>query len=385
MEFSLTEEQKDLYTNILEFSRNELDADVVEADERGEFSATGWRQCGEHGILGGLLPESYGGLGLDAFSSALVMEALGRGCRDMGLVFSIAAHIYACIVPILKFGSERLKSEYLPRLGSGELVGTHSVTEPEAGSDIFAMTTRARRQGDQYVLDGSKCYATNSPEADLFLVQAVTHPDRGFLGITAFVVDKATQGLSVSRPYKKMGLRTSPIGDVYFDNCVVPETNRLGGEGHGALIFTHSMNWERACLFSAYLGAMERQLEETIAFAKERRQGGRAIKDFQAVNHKIVDMKIRLEASRLLNYKAAWLLDAKPTSGVSADSAMAKAFVSEAAVQSALDAVQVHGGFGIMAEGQVERYLRDAIPSQIFSGTSQIQRNVIAQSLGLKD
>lgn len=383
MEFDLSSDQQALYQATVEFARMRLSGLPGDGEPSGLSLREAWRLCGEQGILGLAVPEEYGGLGLGALDSALAMEALGYGCPDMGLVFSIAAHVYACVVPVLAFGESDLKRRFLPRMVSGELVATHCVTEPEAGSDAYAMKTRAERRDGGYALHGSKCFSSNAPVADLFLVHAVTDPAARFLGLSAFLVEKGTPGLSVSKPYRKLGLSTAPLGDVFLEDCPVPAANRLGREGQGGAIFTHSMNWERACLFAAYLGAMARQLEETIRFAKERRQFGRPIKEFQAVSHRIADMKVRLEAARLLAYRAAWQLDRGADGRPSIDSSIAKLFVSESAVESALDAIQLHGGFGIMAEGGVERALRDAVPGRIFSGTSEIQKNTIARMLGL--
>lgn len=376
MDFGWTQEQDDLYRSIADFAREALEPSSGTFRER-------WKCCGDQGILGLVVPEAYGGLGLDALTAARGMEALGYGCPDMGFSFSVAAHVYACIVPTLHFASDEMKERHLPRMASGDAIATHCVTEPGAGSDAFSMKTRAERHGDAYVLTGAKCFSSNGPEADVFLVHATTTPQGGFLGISAFLVERGTPGLSVSNPYDKIGLEGAPLGDVFLEGCEVPAGSRIGREGQGGAIFTHSMNWERACLFATYVGAMQRQLDDTIRFAKERKQFGRAIKEFQAVAHRIADMKVRLEAARLLVYRAAWTLQTRPDWKPSLDSSMAKLFVSEAAVQSALDAIQIHGGFGIMTEGGVERSLRDAVPGRIFSGTSEIQRNTIARALGL--
>lgn len=383
MDFRFTEEQDELYRSIVDFARSALEGFIEEADDPAIRFREWWRLCGEQGILGMLVPEEYGGLGLDPLTAARGMEALGYGCRDMGFCFSVAAHIYACIVPTLHFAPDAARERYLPSMVSGETIVTHCVTEPGAGSDAFGMKMRAEKDGPDYILNGSKCFSSNGPLADLFLVHAVTRPGAGFLGISAFLVERETPGLSVSKPYKKIGLEGAPLGDVFLEDCRVDGANLVGREGQGGAIFTHSMNWERACLFATYLGAMARQLEETIRYARQRKQFGKAIKEYQAVSHRIADMKVRLEAGRLLAYRAAWALGEKSDWKPSLDSSMAKLFVSEAAVQSGLDAIQIHGGMGIMSESGVERHLRDAIPGRIFSGTSEIQRSTIAKNLGL--
>jgi alkylation response protein AidB-like acyl-CoA dehydrogenase len=326
------------------------------------------------------LPAEMGGIGCDALTSVLLLEALSHGCGNTGLVFSIAAHIYACIMPILKLGTEEQKRRWLPGLGDGSIIAAHSITEPEAGSDIFAMSTRAVRDGDRYILDGIKCFATNAPIADLLLVHAATGTGKGFFDISAFLVETSSPGVTIGRPHHKTGLNASPMSDIYLDACAVPATSRLGKEGAGASIFMYSMNWERACLFATYIGAMQRQLDATLEYARSRRQFDQPIAKLQAVSHRIVDMKVRLEAARLLLYRAAWSVDQNPSDATFPS--IAKLFISEAAVQSGLDAIQVHGGYGVIS-GEIERSLRDAIPSRIFSGTSEVQRNTIARALRL--
>lgn len=378
MDFSWTEEALELRDAVASFCKRDLDG--AGRDGTATFSRRDWQRCAEHGLLGLTIPETYGGMGQTPLVAALLMEAFGAGCADLGLAFSVAAQSFACAVPICEFGTDEQKRRWLPRLTSGQVIAAHAITEPGAGSDIFGMKTRAERSGDGYVLDGSKCFATNGPVADLFVVHAATAPEKGFFGLDAFLVEASTPGVTVGKGYDKIGLRTSPIGDLYLDGVKVPASSRLGGEGAGAPVFTVSMTWERTCLFAIYVGAMQRQLDETVAYAAQRKQFGKPIGAFQAVAHKVVDMKVRLEAARLLLYKSAWKLSQGEDDSV--DAAIAKLFVSEAAVQSALDALQVHGGSGVV-QGPIERYLRDAIPARVFSGTSEIQRNNIARALGL--
>jgi len=379
MDFSWTSEQVELYERALAFARSELNAEAP-AHEEG-FPRGLWRQCGEFGFLGLPVPEHHGGLGLDTLTTARVMEALGRGCTDTGLVFSVGAHLFACVLPLLESGDDAQKRRYLPRLCSGEWVGANAISEPEAGSDVFALKTRAVRDGDGYVLDGSKSYVTNGPVADVFLVYAVTDPAHGYMGLSAFLIEKGTPGLTVGRPFQKMGLSTSPIAPIYLEGCVVPASARLGAEGQGAPLFKRSMQWERACLFGAYVGLMERVLEQTVDFARQRKQFKRAIGKNQALSHRMADMKLRLESARLLLYRACWLMDRGQEATM--EVSLAKLAISEAAVQCGLDAIQIHGGMGYVAEAGIERVLRDAIPSTLFSGTSEMQRDIIASQLGL--
>lgn len=380
MNFSWSEQQEELYSSTLEFARSSL-LDRSAGPESSTFPRDAWHRMGDVGLLGLSVPEAFGGMGLDSLTTARCVEALGRGSRDTGLVFSAAAHLFAGVMPIAEHGSDALRTELLPDLTSGARIAANAITEAEAGSDVFSLRTTARREGDVFVLDGVKSYVTNGPVADVFVVYATSNPSHGFMGVTAFAVDRDTPGLTVGQPFEKMGLHTSPISSVYLEACRIPAERCIGAVGRGAAVFTGSMLWERACLFAAYLGSMERRLEETIDYAKRRRQFGKALGKHQAVAHRIADMKLRLESSRMMLYRACWNRDQgrQCVMGV----ALAKLAVSEAAIASALDAIQVHGGMGYATEAGIEVGLRDAIGSTIFSGTSEIQRNLIARELGL--
>jgi alkylation response protein AidB-like acyl-CoA dehydrogenase len=381
IDFCWTKEQSDLYETVLEFARGKLNDSVKEREPAHSFGSAEWRMCGEAGLLALCVPERLGGRGLGVLDTAHIMEAFGRGCEDMGLVFSASAHTFACEAPIAQYGGTELVKRLLPRLSSGDWIGANAITEKDAGSDIFALKTRAERDGAHYVLTGAKSYVSNGPIADVFIIYASTNPAHGFMGITAFAVERETPGLSVGEPLKKIGLTTAPASPLYLDRCRVPASNLLGSEGQGARVFHSSMQLERVCLFAAYLGMMERQLDLTIAFAKERRQFGKPISKNQAISHRIVDMKLRLDAARLLIYRACWLVGQQKDAAL--EVSLAKLAVSEAAIQSGLDAIQIHGSAGIDVEAGIERTLRDAIPGTIFSGTSEIQRNLIARELGL--
>jgi alkylation response protein AidB-like acyl-CoA dehydrogenase len=381
LEFAWKPEQLALKSAVVEFAQRELNDDLIGRDRRSEFSRRAWEKCAEIGIQGLFLPEEYGGGGADPLTTICVLEGLGYGCRDNGLLFSLNAHMWACEVPIWKFASPELRRHYLPRLASGQWIGAHAMSEPGSGSDAYALETRAERCGDHYVLNGTKTFSSNAPVADVFIVFATVDKSKGYLGVTGFVVDRDTPGLTVGPHAEKMGLRTSPMGDVILEDCRVPADHVLGGEGQGAKVFNTVMEWERTCILATWLGAQQRQLEQCIEYAKQRRQFRRPIASFQAVSHKLADMHVRLEASRLLLYKAAWLLSEGQPAVTAA--AVAKLFASQAAVQSALDAIQVHGGYGYMTELELERVARDAIGGTLYSGTSEIQRVLIASALGL--
>ncbi|MFF9557800.1 L-prolyl-[peptidyl-carrier protein] dehydrogenase [Streptomyces albus] len=377
MNFALDPETEEMCTALSGFARHKLDP--PQRFDPDEFRQR-WLLAGRQGVVGTTVPEEYGGLGAGAVTAAALMEALGSGCRDTGFTFSVAAHLFACVMPIVEFGTEEQKRRWLPALASGEHIAAHGITEPEAGSDALGIRTRAVRDGDHYVLNGEKCFTTNAPVADVFVIQAVTRPGGGFFGLSTFLVEAGTPGLSVGPRYDKVGLRGSPMADVHLADVRVPADRMLGSEGVGASVFTASMKWERTCLFAGYLGAMRRVLESTTEYARERRQFGAPIGSFQAVGHRIVDMLLRLESARLLLFKAAAGIDAGSQDEVAP--ALAKLAVSEAAVQLGLDAVQVRGALGIL-DGEAETLLRDALPSRIFSGTNDIQKNNIARALGL--
>lgn len=383
MEFDWTEDQEAYRDAIVAFARKELNGGVFERDVSGGFSRELWKRCAAVGIQGLPIDREYGGQGADPLTVMLAMEALGYGCRDNGLIFSLHAHIWSAAMPIQRFGSEAQKRRYLPGLCDGTLIGVQGMTEPGSGSDAFSLRTTAVEQEGSYRLTGSKTFITNAPVADVFVVFASTNPRLGSFGISAFLVDADTPGLTVGKPFSKMGLRTSPMSELFFSDCEVPAENRLGGKGNGMAIFNHSIDWERACILASAVGTMERQVESCIAYARERSQFGQPIGKFQAVSHRIVDMKVRLEAARLLLYRTGWAKQLAKGDTTPLESAMAKLFISETFVENSLAAQQVHGGQGYMAEGEVERDVRDALASRIYSGTSDIQRNIIARCLGL--
>src|SRR5262245_50251205 len=284
------------------------------------------------------IPHEYGGLGLGLTDLLAVMEGLGYGTRDQGLLFSLNAHLWTNSIPILQYGTEAQKQQYLPSLSDGRWVGANAATEPDAGSDIFSMRTRAVRDGDAYVLNGAKTFVTNAPVADLFVAYATVNPALGVMGITAFIIERGTPGLTITRKLDKMGLRTSPMAEVVFEDCRVPVGQRLGREGRGAAVFECSMEWERGCILANCLGAMRRQFEACTAHARTRKQFGQPIGRFQAVANRIVDMRIRLDTSRPMVYRIGALKDAGRDATVEA--AVAKVHVSESLVKSSLDAIQ---------------------------------------------
>jgi alkylation response protein AidB-like acyl-CoA dehydrogenase len=340
-----------------------------------------WDRCGAFGIAGLPAPEGYGGAGAGVVTTMLALEALGYGCDDAGLVFSINAHLWTSVIPITSFGTDEQKERWLPQLCSGHLIGCHAITEPEAGSDVFAQTTSGKRVEGGYVLNGTKMFITNAPIADLLIVFARTSAGIGPYGLSAFIVESGTPGLSVGPPLEKMGLRTSPMAEVVVSDCFVPDSSLLGTTGRGGDVFQASMRWERACIMASQVGGMRRILERCLEYVRQRRQFGRPIAEFESVADKIADMRIAVDASRALVLRVGWLMDHGHDPMLAA--AVAKAFIAEANVRTHLEAIQVHGGYGYMTDFEIERGLRDAIGGRIYSGTTEIQKRIIASEMGL--
>jgi alkylation response protein AidB-like acyl-CoA dehydrogenase len=381
MDLSWSDDQLKLKKSAIRFAKEKLNNRLIQRDKDGLFSRDLWEACAEFGIQGMPFPEEYGGINADILTTALVMEGLGYACKDSGLIFGINAQMWSVQMPILRFGTEEQKRKYLPDLCCGKSIGAHGMTEPDSGSDAFGLKTSAVLNDDYYVLNGTKTLVTNAPEADVFLVFATTDKKLGFMGVTGFVVEKDFPGFRVGKAIEKMGLKTSPMAELIFEDCEVPEENRLGKEGSGAAVFNDSMEWERSCILASYIGAMERQLEICINYVKDRRQFNKPIGKFQSVANRIVDMKVRLETSRQILYKVAWLK--KDQGQAVMDAVIARLYLSGAWVKSCLDAIQIHGGYGYTTEFELERDLRDSIGGTLYSGTSEIQRNIIAHHLGL--
>jgi alkylation response protein AidB-like acyl-CoA dehydrogenase len=382
MEFAFSETQQHWYDAALRFAREELvDAEAIEREQRAEFWRQGFERCGRFGIQGLPVPVEYGGQGQDLATTLAAMEGLGYGCPDTGLIFAINAALWTVTMPILSFGTEAQKQRYLPGLCNGQLLGANAASEPEAGSDIFAMRTQAERRGDGWILNGRKTWITAGPIADVYHCFATTDPSKGVMGITAFLIDKGTPGFHVVRDIPKMGMRTVPMGELVFEDCVVPAEGVLGRIGRGATIFNASLDWERGAILSSVLGTMRRQLDRCIDQARSRKQFGQPIGKFQSVSNRIVDMALRLETCRFMVYRYAWSKLQGQDATVWAS--MAKLHVSECFLENSVDAVRLFGASGYVSETGLERDVRDSVGGLIFSGTNDIQRNIIAKHLRL--
>jgi len=349
----------------------------------GDFAGR-WKLVRESGLLRLPFDPKWGGSGLDLLSTMRVLEGLGRGCRDAGLAFSLVTQLVSAGVPLQRYGSAELKARYLPGICDGALITAHAITDPAGGSDVLGMGMTARPDRDWWVLDGRKAFITNGPVASLLVVYAVTDRAAGPLGLTAFVVERDTPGLSAGAELRTMGLSGAPMCDLAFDGCRVPAGNVLGGTGRGFLVLSHVMTWEVLCSFIVTAGEMRHRLDRCVRYANERTAFGQPIGTFQSVANRIVDMRIGVETARRWLYDAARAVQEHPgVGGAEAEVAIAKLVTSEANVASALHAIQIFGGAGYLTSTGLEQGLRDAVGGTIYSGSSEIQRTRIARLTGL--
>jgi len=378
VDFSLSDAQQALQSQMREFGVK-LSADI---DGELMFDRRIWQRCAQAGIHGLTVPPPWSDSpAADIVSGVLAMEGLGYGCHDNGLLFALNAHIWTVQMPLLLHGTPTQQDRYLRAMCRGELVAAQAMTEPEAGSDVFSLKTRAARDGDQYILDGQKCMISLAPVADLFLVFASTDPDAGRWGVSAFLVNRDTPGLHVHVATQKMGLDSVPMASLTFSQCRVDESQRLGPESAGAAIAHSALEFERCCIMAGQVGRMQKQLELSVDYARQRNQYGQSIGKFQSVSNRIADMKLRLETSRLLLYQCAWLK--QQGQSIALQSAMLKLHLSEMFLASGIDSLRVHGGYGYLSETGIEKDVRDALGGVLYGGTSDIQRNIIAGMLGL--
>lgn len=358
-----------------------LSEDHIAWDKKAEFPRDKWQAIQRTDLLRVPFAEQWGGLGQSLPTTMYLLEGLGEGCRDAGLNFSVSTHMVSVGVPLQRFGSQELKSRFLSKICDGTAIGAHAITEPDHGSDAMNMRTSAVREGDDYVLNGSKIFISNGPVADLFVVYARSGTAGSPAGLSAFLVERGTPGLTIGEPIDKMGLKSSPLSEVFLDDCRIPADHMIGSPGAGFLILDHVMKWEILCSFAINLGEMRHRLGRCIQYANERKQFGRSIGKNQSVANRIVDMKITVETSE------KWLYDTAEkmarNEDVTTDIAIAKIVTSEGNVASALAALQIFGGYGYMTEYGLEKEVRNALAGTIYSGTSEIQRTRIAAMIGL--
>jgi alkylation response protein AidB-like acyl-CoA dehydrogenase len=377
LDFALSEEQQLLKKTVREFAESELAPHAREWDEKQEFPREVFSKLGALGLMGVVWPAEYGGSGLTTLDYAIVMEELAR--VDAGVALSVAAHNSLCSGHIFLAGTDEQKRRFLTPLARGEKVGCWGLTENSAGSDAGGTRTTAVRAGDGWVLNGSKTFITNGRVADTAVVMAVTDREKGKKGISAFIVERGTKGFRAGKKEDKLGVRSSDTSELVFEDCRIPAGNLLGAEGHGFIDTLRILDRGRIGIAAFSVGIAQACLEASMRYSRERRQFGHPIAEFQAVQFKIADMATRVDAARLLTWRAAFLRDGGKDH--TAESSMAKLYASEMSVQAALDAVQIHGGYGYVKEYPVERYLRDSKLGTIGEGTSEVQRLVIAREL----
>jgi alkylation response protein AidB-like acyl-CoA dehydrogenase len=375
--YPLTDEERLILDTVRAFARERVAPRAAEIDRTAEFPWDLVREMGKMGLLGVCLPEEYGGAGQSYVLFAMIVEELCKACATTGLIMDV--NISLCAEPILLFGNEEQKKRFLTPLASGEKLGALAITEPEAGSDAAGIKTTAVRDGDQYVLNGTKIFTTNGGVAGIYVCTAVTDPGAGHKGITDFVVEKGMPGLSFGEPLHKLGICGSATTEVHFDNVRVPVANRLGEEGMGFKITMDTLDGGRIGIAAQAVGIAQSALDDAVAYITQRKQFGQRIADFEAVQFMVADMATQIEAARLLTLQAAALREQKIP--CARESSMAKLFAGDMAMRVTIDALQLFGGYGYIKEYPAERHLRDAKITQIYEGTQQIQRLVIARSI----
>ncbi len=377
MDFSFSETHLLIQETARKFAQDRVAPGAVERDEHSVFPHDLVKELGELGFMGMMVPEEWGGAGLDTVSYVLAMIEISKADASLGVIMSVNNSLVC--YGINKHGTDEQKERFLRDLASGKKLGAFALSEPEAGSDASNQRTVATRDGDAYILNGTKNWITNGSTADVVLVMAATDPSKGSHGISTFMVEKGTPGFNVARKEKKLGIRSSDTVSLSFTDCRVPAANRIGAEGDGFRFAMKTLDGGRIGIASQALGIAQASVDASIAYSKQRKAFDRPIAELQAIQFKIADMATNLEAARLVTFQAAALKDAEKPYGQAA--AMAKLLASKVAVQNALEAIQIHGGYGYVQEYLVERYLRDAKITEIYEGTSEIQRVVIARSL----
>ncbi|MBO4873785.1 MAG: acyl-CoA dehydrogenase [Bacteroidales bacterium] len=377
MDFGLSKTEVLFQQMIRSFAENEVKPLAAEIDEEERFPIETVEKMGKLGIMGIPVPTQYGGAGGNYKLYAMAVEELSRCCATTGIV--VSAHTSLCIGPILEYGTEEQKMKYLPKLASGQWIGAFGLTEPNAGTDASGQQTTAVLDGDHWVLNGTKIFITNAGNADVYIVIAMTDKSLGTKGISAFIVEKGFPGFSIGKKEKKMGIRGSSTCELIFENCIVPKENQLGELGKGFKVAMTTLDGGRIGVASQALGIAQGAMDETVKYTKERKQFGKSISQFQNTQFQLADLETRIEAARLLVYSAADKKDKHVP--FSADAAMAKLFAAETAMEMTTKAVQFHGGYGYTREYPVERMMRDAKITEIYEGTSEVQRMVISGKL----
>ena len=377
MQLELNEQQKMIRNMVKEFAEKEVAPIAAELDKKGEYPTKTLEKMAKLGLLGIIIPQEYGGAGLDTISYATVVEEISRKCASTGVITSV--HNSLAAWPIIKYGTDPQKKKYLPILARGEKIGAFAGTEANAGSDLGAMQTTAKLKGNKYIINGSKTFITSGPKAGIIIVFAVTDKAAGPKGLSAFIVESSMKGYKVGSIFEKLGIHASLTSELIFEDMEVPKENLLGAEGDGFKIALATLDGGRIGIAAQAVGIAQAALDESINYAKQRQQFGKPIASFQAIQWMIADMATRIEAARYLVYNAAYKKDKGER--ISKEAAMAKLFASETAMDAVIKAVQIHGGYGYTKEYTVERLFRDAKITEIYEGTSEVQRMVISGSL----
>ncbi|WIF95069.1 acyl-CoA dehydrogenase [Caminicella sporogenes] len=377
MDFTISKEYQMLQELFREFAENEVKPLAAEVDEEEKFPLETVKKLARYGFMGIPIPKEYGGSGGDNFAYAMAIEELSKVCATTGVV--VSAHTSLCASPIYEFGTEEQKKKYLIPLAKGEKLGAFGLTEPNAGTDASAQQTKAELHGDYYILNGSKIFITNAGYADIYIIMAMTDKSKGVKGISAFIVEKGFEGFRVGKKEAKMGIRGSSTCELIFEDCKVPKENLLGKEGQGFKIAMKTLDGGRIGIAAQAIGIAQGAIDETIKYVKERKQFGRPLAKFQNTQFTLADMQTKTDAARMLVYRAARAKDNKEPYSVYA--AMAKLFAAETAMEVTTKAVQLHGGYGYTREYPVERMMRDAKITEIYEGTSEVQRMVIAGNI----
>jgi len=377
MKLELNDQQKMIQKMVREFAEKEISPIAAELDKKEEYPTKTLEKMSKLGLLGTIIPTEYGGAGLDTISYSIVVEEISRKCASTGVITSV--HNSLVSWPIMKYGTEQQKKKYLPLLAKGEHIGAFAATEPNAGSDLGAMQTTAVLKGNKYIINGDKTFITSGPEAGIIIVFAVTDKSAGSKGISAFIIESSFKGYKVGSIFEKLGINASKTSELIFEDMEVPKENLLGKEGEGFKIALATLDGGRIGIAAQAVGIAQAALDESIEYSQQRQQFGKPLAKMQAIQWIIADMATKIEASRYLVYNASYKKDLGER--FSKEAAMAKLFASETAVESAIKAVQIHGGYGYTKEYTVERLFRDAKITEIYEGTSEVQRLVIASSL----
>jgi alkylation response protein AidB-like acyl-CoA dehydrogenase len=372
---------KTIYNTFHEVGKSFPVKDMIEQDRNNFFDRSLWNHFSKKGIHGLIADEKYGGKGYSALKTCVAFEALAYGCENNGLIFSSIAHLLACVSPLSTYGNDQQKDAYLKKLATGQWIAANAITEYNAGSDVYNMSSVAVKKGKKYIINGEKKYITNAPVCDVLVVYVLTDASKGFFGgVSCFVLRTDNKEIKISKPKEKMGLRTAQMGDIKFSNFEIDEDCMIGKPGSGGQIFSHSMILERAVVSAFLIGQLDRLLDKTVLFTKRRKLNDKNLFEFRNIQHKVADIKVILNAGKNLVYDAAYSIDTNPKNALSRSS-IAKLFVSEYVVNAIKQLQEIYGAYGYLTEAGIEREYRDSFASLIYSGTSAIQRNIVAANL----